>query len=111
LTSDDRLPTALWVEAHLRKLTAEGIPYYVLNTGAYASGIVMLKLMDFAQGCRVLIQQRDLEGNLGWMETAGDTDEEKADAYIKRAIERDPDLWAIEIEARDLTNPFEGDLI
>jgi hypothetical protein len=111
MSSDDRLPTALWVEAHLRKLTTDGTPYYILNTGAYASGIVMLKLFNPGQGCKVLLQQRGLDGVLGWMQMAGDEDEEKADAYIKRSIDRDPDLWVIEIETRDLANPFEGQII
>jgi hypothetical protein len=41
---DARLPTALWVEVHLRRLTQEGIPYYIANTGAHAGGMVLLKI-------------------------------------------------------------------
>ena len=35
----------------------------------------------------------------------------QADAYIARAVERDPDLWVIEIEDRNGRNPFDGKLI
>ncbi len=105
--SDDRLPTALWIEAHTRRLNAEGIPYYTLHTGAYAAGTVLLKLRDKG-ACRLLIQQRDLEGELGWTNATKDEtlDDSRADEYIARATARDPDLWVIEIEAPE--NPFGG---
>lgn len=108
--SDDRLPTALYVDAHLKRLTSEGVFYYILNKGAYASGTVMLKLNGLDKGCQVLQQQRDLNGVMGWMKMLkGEiVAESEADAYINRAIDRDPDLWVIEIEGRDHENPFEG---
>ncbi len=108
--TDDRLPTALWVEAHLQILTQKGVPYYIPNKGAYASGTVMLKINGLEAGCLVLQQQRDLDGEMGWMALfKGETvAESEADAYIQRAIDRDPDVWVIEIEDRDLKNPFEG---
>ena len=108
--SDDRLPTALYVDAHLKRLTAEGVFYYVLNKGAYASGTIMLKLNGLENGCLVLQQQRDLNGVMGWMTLfkGAAVPESEADAYINRAIDRDPDLWVIEIEGRNKENPFEG---
>ena len=108
--ADDRLPTALWIDAHLRRLTLEAIPYYIVQKGAYAAGTVMLKLASPGQGCRLLQQQRDLNGVMGWMALfRGETvDEAKADDHIKRATARDPDLWVIEIEDRAFSNPFEG---
>lgn len=107
---DDRLPTSLWVDAHLRQLMQKGIPYYIVNKGAYAAGTVMLKINGLTAGCLMLQQQRDLDGQLGWMALFdGEKVEEKqADEYIRRAIDRDPDLWVIEIEDKDLQNPFEG---
>ncbi len=111
--SEQSLPTSLWVEAHLRQLDAQAVPYYIVNKGAYMSGTVLLKINAPGQGCAVLIQQRDLDGNLGWM-NALNTDiveESKADEYIRRAIARDPDVWVIEIEDKNRTNPFEGKVI
>src|SRR5262245_7775259 len=113
MSDDDRLPTALWVEAHLKRLALEGVPYYILNKGAYAAGTVMLKLFAPGQGAKVLQQQRDLDGVMGWMELFnGDiVEENKADDYIRRAVDRDPDVWVIEIEDKGFVNPFEGKII
>ena len=111
---DDRIPTALWVDAHLRKCAAEAIPAYVINKGAYASGTVLVKLNNLEGSCVLLVQQRDLEGNLGWMYAGGQEErlaEKEADAYIRRSIDRDPDVWVIEIEDREMNNPFEGRII
>lgn len=108
--TDDRLPSALFIEAHLRRLEAQGVPYYVLNKGAYASGTILLKLNGRENGHIALQQQRDLDGNMGWMKLfKGQVVEEaEVDSYIQRAISRDPDIWVIEVEDRALVNPFEG---
>ena len=107
---DDRLPTHLYVDAHLRKLTQNAIPYYIVQKGAASSGTIILKITNPGEGCRVLQQQRNLDGEMGWMTLfKGETVEEnEADAYIQRATDRDPDLWVIDIEERTLKNPFEG---
>lgn len=104
------MPTALWVDAHLRRLTLNAVPYYIVNRGNHASGTVMLKLFAPGQGAKLLQQQRNLDGDMGWMALFhGETVEEgKADDYIRRAVSRDPDVWVIEIESRHFANPFEG---
>ena len=107
---DDRLPTKLFLDAHLNRLRMEAVPYYIWNKGAYGSGTILLKINGIENGCLVLQQQRNLDGELGWMTLfkGGKVPESEADAYLKRAIDRDPDIWAIEIEDRGLKNPFEG---
>lgn len=108
--TDDRLSTALWVDAQLHHCTLEGIPFYVVHKGAHASGTVLLKITIPGESCKLLQQQRDFEGEMGWMALfKGELVVEKeADEYIRRAADRDPDLWVIEIEDRELRNPFEG---
>ncbi len=112
--SESRLPTALWIEAQLQPLAGRGVFHYIINKGERNSGVVMLKLNGLEGQCRLLIQQRDFESNeMGWAAAmAQETVEEAdADAYIRRAVLRDPDLWVIEIEGRSMHNPFEGKTI
>ena len=107
---EDRLPTELWVKAHIRRCNAEAIPAVVVRRGDATGGTLLLKLVQFGIGCRVLSQVRDLEGRLGWLSALGEAPvaEADADAYIARAVARDPDLWVVEIETRDGSHPFEG---
>lgn len=105
-----RLPTQLWLDAQLAPLNAQGIFYYITHKGNPASGIVLLKLSNTRGLCSLLIQQRNFEtGQLEWVHAmeGADIEETEADAYINRAIERDPDLWAIEIEDPARNNPFD----
>ncbi len=111
--SEGLLPVHLWIDAQLAPLNARGVFYYVQQRGEKNSGVILLKLNGLQGQCRLLIQQRDLDGDLGWMDALRKelVEEAEADAYICRAISRDPDLWVIEVEDRDMKNPFEGKVI
>ncbi len=109
------MPTALWVESHIAQCQSACIPVYVVNKGAHSGATVILKINGLGNGCHVLTQMRDADGELGWMHALGgnnkDIAEFEIDAYIRRSIERDPDVWAIEIEDKNMKNPFEGKII
>jgi hypothetical protein len=111
--SDDRLPTHLWVMAHIRRCIADGISAVVARKGDATGGTVILKLNQLDQGCRVLSQMRDLDGRLAWLPQLKGAlvPEADADAYIARAVARDPDVWVVEIEDRDGRHPFEGKVL
>lgn len=100
----ERLASGLWVEAKLRELDRNGVAYYIVNKGAYFSGTVLLKINSLTDGCRVLNQIRDENDNLVWMSAFKEdvVEEQAADAYIQRAISRDPDVWVIDIENRNI---------
>jgi hypothetical protein len=108
-----RIPTHVWVMAQVRRCNDSGQPAYVLRRGERMGGLVLLKLALLDGTARVLVQQRDLEGRLGWMPAKGrePVPEAEADAYLERATQRDPDLWVVEVEARDGANPFDGPAI
>lgn len=109
--ADDRIPTSLLIEAVLRKCNLDCRPVYIAQKGAFAAGTIMLKQNGLENGCQVLFQIRDFDGNLTWMKAFENenVDEAKADEYIKRAIKTDSDLWVIEIEDKEMNNPFEGE--
>jgi hypothetical protein len=110
MTTDDRLPTHIWVDAHLRRCSVAGIPVTVVNRGERMGGTVMLKIYQAGVGCRLLSQLRDLDGKLSWYSAHADEiiDERTADEQISRTIARDSDLWVIEIESRDGSVPVDG---
>ena len=110
---DDRLPTDVFVMAHVRRANDSGAAAYVLRKGARTGGTVVVKINQLDQGCRVLSQVRDLDGNLAWMPAHKErlVPEAEADAYIARAVGLDPDLWVVEFEDRDGRNPFPGKML
>lgn len=110
---DGRLPTALWVNAHIRRCHADGIMVVLARRGSEHGGSVLLKINQLDAGCRVLSQTRDLDGALAWLAAMEGklVPEAEADAYIERAVQRDPDLWVVEIEDREGRHPFEGKLL
>ena len=110
---DTRLPTSIWLDAHLRRLNEQGKSYYIVNKGAFASGTVLLKIALLNGNAHLLTQVRNMDGELCWMAALREEimPEQQVDDYIKRAIDRDPDVWAIEIEDRQGENPFEGKVI
>lgn len=109
--SDGRLPTALWVDAVLKPLNDRGIYYYITQKGNHDSGMILLKLNGLGQGVKLLTQERDFfEDKLTWVNAIAQQDnleESDVDAYIQKALQRDPDLWVIEIEDPGLNNPFD----
>ncbi len=111
--TEGRLPTDVWVKAHIRRCMTAGIPVTVARRGEAQGGSVLLKLNLLDQGCRVLSQSRDLNGQLAWLPALAGAlvEESEADSYIARAVGRDPDLWVIEIEERSGWHPFEGKIL
>ncbi len=106
---DDRVPTHLLVGAGIARCNAEGVPVAVRFKGERMSGVLLVKIDRFRVGCRLRLQQRDLDGALGWAsplaeETVSEAD---AEAYIARARDRDPDLWVVEVEDPTGRNPFD----
>ncbi|QJE73061.1 DUF1491 family protein [Aerophototrophica crusticola] len=107
---EERLPTHLYVQAHVWRCSAASIPVYVLRKGEWESGLVLLKVAIPFQGVKVFTQSRDLDGKLGWLPGLGGNmvSEQEANDYVDRQVKRDPDLWVVEVESRDGSHPFEG---
>lgn len=106
--AEERLPTHVWVDAELRRCTADGIPFVIVHRGERMGGTVLLKIYQYGVGCRLMSQMRDLDGNLTWLSAHKEEiiEESRATEQIQRAVDRDPDLWVIEVETRDGSNPF-----
>lgn len=107
----DRLPTALWVSATVRRLSAEGAFAAVMARGEAESGILIVRVNTLDGYSRIETEGRDLDGRLVWITPLGEeaVSDGDADAYIERARGRDPDLWVVEVEDRAGNNPFSFD--
>ena len=100
---DARLPTDLWIQAHLARLSGKGVPVVVLKRGDKNSGIVIITINRIETGVDIFIQQRDLSGNLIWQPALDGrrVQYSEAKAFIKRQAKYDPDIWIVEVEDRE----------
>lgn len=106
---EDRIPTHVWVMAGVRRSNQQGIPAMIRHRGEAMGGLLLLKVALLDGTARAYTQQRDLDGRLGWMGVPRDEALPEADieAYLERALRRDPDLWLVEVEDRHGRNPFD----
>lgn len=111
---DDRLPTKIWIEAGLALCSGQGIPAVQRFRGDPHTGLALIKI-DLLDGtCRLLGQQRNLDGHLVWIDAIpkqANPETGLAEDYIQRARSRDPDLWVIEVEDRSGANPFNTEVL
>lgn len=107
--AEDRLKAKLWIQAAVRTCVAQGLTATVARKGDEDAGAILIK-QNLGNGAfRVLSQVRAMDGSAAWLQATGAeaVDEAKADAYIARQIDRDWDLWIIEIEDRLGRLPFD----
>ncbi len=109
---EPRIKAGIWVSAVLRLGMREGKPGLVVRKGDPDAGGVLVVLHG-RTGDMVLTQFRDMNGELAWMRGTGPEPvrEDAADAYVKKQLGYDPDLWVIEFDAPDYLPPFEGKLV
>jgi len=109
-----RLPTGLWVEALMRRASVAGASAFVLQRGDAERGNVLLKVARLDGIAQVFTPRTDMDGERVFIDMALEglaSDEREIDAYLRRAIDRDRDLWVVEIEDREgrhfLTEPVQ----
>jgi hypothetical protein len=107
---EPRLKTRLQVAAAVRLCGLHAIPITVARRGDDDAGTILIKLNQRENRFTVLAQTRSGAGDLVWLRATGaaPVDEAAADAYIARQVQRDPDLWVIEIEDREGRQIFAG---
>jgi len=111
--SEPRLKTKLQVMAAVRLCGVHAIPVAIARHGDEDAGAILIKLNRLDLGFTVLAQTRTGFGDLAWIRATGaaPVDEAAADAYIARQVQRDPDLWIVEIEDREARPIFVGRIL
>ncbi len=111
---DDRLPTKVWVEALMRRAQVAGASAFVLQSGEASRGDVLIKVADLRGAAHAFVPRTSMDGERVFvdLETQGVGPEEASvDDYVRRARDRDRDLWVVEIEDPQgrhfLTEPVE----
>jgi hypothetical protein len=101
--AEPRLRSGLWVQVQLRLCDLDALPIAVVHTGDDQAGAVILKLNRLAAGCHVYVRTVGADGGAAWLAALGPmpSPEAEVDAYVRRALENDPDAWVLEIEDRD----------
>jgi hypothetical protein len=107
-----RIKAGVWVSAMLRMGAVDGKPGLVVRKGDADAGGVLV-ILHGRTGNVVLSQFRDARGELAWMRGTGPepVNDAAADAYVKKQVSYDSDLWVIEFEAADYLPPFEGKIV
>ena len=107
------LTTGLWVSAQVRLCDRAFIPATIVRKGDPDVGTVLIKINRFEEGVTVFAQASTLDGDPAWSRGSGPkpVTEPEADAYIKRQVERDPDVWVIEIEDRKGAYKLDGKIV
>mgnify|MGYP006269202065 CR=1 FL=1 len=103
-----RFPTGLIVDAKIRELSARGVACYVIQKGPYEGGSILVKVFAARQGAQIYSRIITMEGETAWTEVFSDgpVTESEADSYINSEKDFDPDLWILEIETKEIFNPF-----
>lgn len=111
----ERLPTKLWVDALIRRVQVGGAAAFVVQEGDEERGDVLVKVARLDGTAAVYSPTMNMEGERIFIDLRVQgigPDETDIDAYVRKARERDRDLWVVEIEDRDgrhfLTEPVEG---
>ncbi|MCX7370789.1 MAG: DUF1491 family protein [Alphaproteobacteria bacterium] len=109
---DAKIKAGIWVSMAIRLSDIAGRAAAVLRKGDPDSGGILCVLHGRA-GVQVLSQIRDAEGRPAWLRATGPgaVDQETADGYVERQVQRDPDLWVVEFDAPDLQPPFEARIV
>ena len=89
------------VSALLRQCSALGDSAYVLCKGDPTAGALLIKHVRRDRTCAIHARRYALDGLPVWG-VVMDGPEPEIDAYIARRTDKDPDLWAIEIETAEI---------
>jgi hypothetical protein len=100
----DRLPSRLWIEALVRRAQLSGASAFIFQHGDDDRGDVLIKVARLDGTAAAYVPSTNLNGERVFLNLAMQgvgPDEAGVDEYVRRAMERDRDLWIVEIEDKE----------
>ncbi len=97
----DELKTDFWASALIRRAQIGGAFAGVVRKGDTDAGAVLVKVATLNRKARLYAPARNGDGARVWLDLSAGTlgdDEAEVDAAIRKRMEKDPDLWVIEVE-------------
>lgn len=109
-----RLKTEIWVKAYVRRSSSGGRQAYVVRHGDDDAGAIYIRI-NRLDGTSTLFgpapaSLSGLETDRRWVaffKGAARADAD-VDLYLERESRTDPDLWIVEVEARDGEHGLDG---
>ncbi len=97
-----QLRTEIAAMALVRRATSSGVFAAVLAKGDPDAGAILVKVNTLDGRAQVHSPMLNHAGETTWITPLGEPapPEAKADAYIARRRDNDPDIWVIEVEDR-----------
>lgn len=98
------LASHMHVSALLQMCQARGEGVYVLHKGDRTAGALLIR-QNHLDGTSTLYARRyTMENEAEWQPVSGESplSDERIDTLIDKRCATDPDLWVVEVEARDI---------
>lgn len=90
----------------LRRSASAGVSATVVRHGDDSAGSLLILLTNRDRRCQILTATTRRTGERAWLAISAESSLSEADAQamIRRQIDRDPDLWVLEVETFDVQN-------
>ncbi|MAK62791.1 MAG: hypothetical protein CMK09_17620 [Ponticaulis sp.] len=98
---NDRLPTSLWVDALVRRVSLGGASAFVVSRGDRERGDVVVKVNSLDGRAALLVPSPLMSESrsFDWLPVPGKlVPDDEVEELVRRRRSYDPDLWVIEIE-------------
>lgn len=109
-----RLKSEIWVKAYIRRCASAGRMAVVVRHGDDDAGAIFVRV-NRLDGTSLLFGPAPagldgLDSERRWTTclSASGANDSDVDAYLEREMRYDPDLWIVELEARDGGHCLEG---
>lgn len=97
------LKARFWVDALRWRAESAGAAVYIGRRGDPDAGVVLVKVLLPQRLAQLYVPVRNMEGERLWTQPLGaePSQEDAVAAYLERRVDRDPDLWVVEIDDRE----------